>query len=170
MSLPNRAKARQAQINCRIRRRVLKNNEKLSSSSEGVQESESSTLLDQGFVRPSILILLPFRSSAKHWVTALLQQIPSHQVENKGRFLSDFSIPSGAEEKLLSAPPGTYPADHVANMSGNIDDHFRLGMKVTRKSIKMFADFYSSDVILASPLGLRELIEKEKYADLLAIQ
>jgi U3 small nucleolar RNA-associated protein 25 len=149
---------------------VLKNNEKLSASSKDMQDSESITLLDQGFVRPSILILLPFRSSAKHWVTSLLQQTPSHQVENKARFLSDFSIPSGVEEKLLSAPPGTYPVDHVANMSGNIDDHFRIGMKVTRKSIKMFADFYSSDIILASPLGLRELIEKEKYAHRLVVR
>ncbi|KIM31651.1 hypothetical protein M408DRAFT_327125 [Serendipita vermifera MAFF 305830] len=151
----------------KIRRRILKHNEKLSSSKDA-QETEPTAFLDQGFVRPSVLIVLPFRSSAKHWVTALLQQTPSHQVENKARFSSDFSIPNGTEEKLLTAPPGTYPPDHVANMSGNIDDHFRLGIKVTRKSIKLFSDFYSSDIILASPLGLRELMDKEKSADYLS--
>lgn len=93
---------------------------------------------------------------------ALLKQLPGHQVENKARFVSDFSLPPGAEDKLLSAPRGTYPDDHVANMAGNIDDRFRVGVKVTRKSVKIYSDFYSSDVILASPLGLRELIEKEK--------
>lgn len=96
------------------------------------------------------------------WITAFLKQVPSHQVENRSRFFSDYSLPNGAEDKLLTAPAGTYPEDHVANMSGNIDDHFRIGIKVTRKTIKLFSDFYSSDIILASPLGLRELMEKEK--------
>ena len=92
----------------------------------------------------------------------LVRASRGRQVENRARFFADFSLPNGAEDKLLTAPAGTYPEDHVANMSGNIDDHFRIGIKVTRKTIKMFSDFYSSDIILASPLGLRELIEKEK--------
>jgi U3 small nucleolar RNA-associated protein 25 len=145
----------------RIRRRILKNNEKLANAPKD-DATGSSQFLDQGFVRPSILIIAPFRSSAHQWVTAFLKQVPSHQVENRARFFADFSLPNGAEDKLLTAPAGTYPEDHVTNMSGNIDDHFRIGIKVTRKTIKLFSDFYSSDIILASPLGLRELIEKEK--------
>lgn len=95
-------------------------------------------------------------------MTALLKQAPNHQAENSSRFFSEFSLPAGAEDKLLVAAPGTYPEDHVANMSGNIDDHFRVGIKVTRKSIKLFSEFYSSDIIIASPLGLRNLIDKER--------
>ncbi|KAG8805069.1 rRNA-binding ribosome biosynthesis protein utp25 [Serendipita sp. 399] len=150
------------------RRRVLKNNEKLSNLPKNSEPLDSNVLLDQGFVRPSILVVLPFRSSAYQWVNAFIQQIPGHQVENRARFNSEFTLPSGAEDKLLTAPAGSYPEDHIANMSGNIDDHFRMGIKVTRKSVKLFSDFYSSDIIVASPLGLRELIEKERSADYLS--
>jgi len=41
-------------------------------------------------------------------------------------------------------------------------------MKMTRKSVKMFSEFYDSDAIIASPLGLRRSIEKEKGADYLS--
>ncbi|KAG8807064.1 rRNA-binding ribosome biosynthesis protein utp25, partial [Serendipita sp. 400] len=131
------------------RRRILKNNEKLSSLQKDADPSDSNAFLDQGFVRPSVLVVLPFRSSAYHWITAFIHQLSGYQVENRARFHSEFTLPAGAEDKLLSAPAGTYSEDHVANMSGNIDDYFRIGMKVTRKSVKLFSDFYSSDIIVA---------------------
>ncbi|KAJ8076353.1 rRNA-binding ribosome biosynthesis protein utp25 [Marasmius tenuissimus] len=39
---------------------------------------------------------------------------------------------------------------------------------MTRKTVKAFSEFYQCDVIIASPLGLRQSIQKEKGADYLS--
>ena len=148
----------------RKRRRILRNNERISRAAKDSIELDSSEIRDQGFTRPSVLIVLPFRSWALRWVESLTSHTPKpdFQIENYSRFLSEYGLPPDAVDKLEASPPGTYPPDHVDMFKGNIDDSFRLGVKFTRKSVKMFSDFYQSDLIIASPLGLRLSIEKEK--------
>lgn len=147
----------------RKRRRVLKNNERIAHASKAGNPVPED-VQDQGFTRPAVLILLPFRSFAQRWISALTSHTPppSFQVENHSRFQTEYGLPPGAVDKLLAAEPGTYPRDHVEMFKGNVDDSFRVGVKLTRKSVKLFSDFYTSDVIVASPLGLRMSIEKEK--------
>jgi len=83
------------------------------------------------------------------------------QIENYERFLSEYSLPSGVTDKLVENSQ-EYPEDHVEVFKGNIDDSFRVGAKVNRKQVKLFSEFYSADLIVASPLGLRTSIEKEE--------
>jgi U3 small nucleolar RNA-associated protein 25 len=141
----------------------LKNNERLSHASK-TGASAPEDVQDQGFTRAAVLILLPFRSFALRWISALTSHTPppSFQVENHARFQSEYGLPPGTTDKLANADPGTYPRDHVEMFKGNVDDSFRVGVKMTRKSVKLFAEFYGCDLILASPLGLRMSIEKEK--------
>ncbi|KAG5643388.1 hypothetical protein DXG03_001002 [Asterophora parasitica] len=153
------------------RRRVLKNNERLAHHAKANPNAEPlEDVQDQGFTRPSVLLLLPFRSAALDWYSAITSHTPppAFQIENQGRFTSEYGLPPGAVDKLAEAEPGTYPPDHVETFKGNVDDNFRVGIKMTRKSVKMFAEFYGCDVIMASPLGLRRSIEKEKNADYLS--
>ncbi|TBU33717.1 digestive organ expansion factor [Dichomitus squalens] len=151
------------------RRRVLKNNERISHATKAGNEPPED-VQDQGFTRPSVLILLPFRSFALRWVSALTAHTPSpqYQIENNARFQSEYGLPPGAVDKLANVEPGTYPPDHVDMFKGNVDDSFRLGVKITKKSVKLFAEFYGCDLIVASPLGLRMSTEKEKSADFLS--
>ncbi|CCL98669.1 uncharacterized protein FIBRA_00671 [Fibroporia radiculosa] len=151
------------------RRRILKNNERLTHASKAGNPAPED-VQDQGFTRPSVLILLPFRSFGIKWVSALTSHTPSpsYQVENRARFYTEYGLPPGALDKLANEEPGTHPRDHVDMFSGNADDAFRLGVKITRKSVKLFADFYGCDLIMASPLGLRMSIEKEKSSDFLS--
>ncbi|KAL0072295.1 rRNA-binding ribosome biosynthesis protein utp25 [Marasmius tenuissimus] len=151
------------------RRKVLKNNERLSNASK-TKSDPPEDVQDQGFTRPSVLILLPTRNSALAWFNALISHTPSpeYQIENRSRFTSEYGLPPDAVDKLASAEPGTYPLDHVETFKGNVDDCFRVGIKMTRKTVKAFSEFYQCDVIIASPLGLRQSIQKEKGADYLS--
>ena len=61
------------------------------------------------------------------------------------------------------------PRDHRALFSGNSDDHFRLGIRLTRGAVTLYSDFDDSDIIVASPLGLATYLQSggsgEKAAD-----
>ncbi|CDP17242.1 unnamed protein product [Coffea canephora] len=65
------------------------------------------------------------------------------------------------------------PSDFQSLFGGNNNDHFMIGIKYMGRKIKLYADFYSSDIIVASPLGLITKIgavevEKEKDIDYLS--
>ncbi|PJF18929.1 hypothetical protein PSACC_01252 [Paramicrosporidium saccamoebae] len=130
------------------RARVVRNNERLA-------EGADVEARDQGFTRPRILILVPFRNTALDIVRVLgsLWQSTGGQVDNQKRLLDEFGPP---EE---DSPSANKPADYLHTFRHNIDDCFRFGIKCTRKSMKLFCDFYSSDIIVASPLGLRFIID-----------
>ncbi|XP_054470041.1 U3 small nucleolar RNA-associated protein 25 homolog [Anoplopoma fimbria] len=115
---------------------------------------------DQGLTRPKVLILVPFRGGALQVVQTLISLMETKGkkivVNNKKRFKEEFG--EEAEDK----PPNLErPDDYRAIFSGNVDDHFRIGISIVRSSIRLYSPFYSSDIIIASPLGLRTVLGAE---------
>ncbi|KAK9917706.1 hypothetical protein WJX75_007366 [Coccomyxa subellipsoidea] len=152
---------------------IKKNNEKLKAGAS----NEEDAFRDQGFTRAKVLILLPLRSVALRVVSRLLElaqkENRADSIQNKQRFLEDFGIAETDDEDDQDGgtdnggaktgggrggPAGGTPAEHAALFGGNSDDHFRLGIKVTRGAIKLYSDFLQSDIIVASPLALTTVL------------
>jgi len=53
------------------------------------------------------------------------------------------------------------PKDFKKTFAFNIDDDFKLGISLSRKQMKLYSPFYESDLIIASPLGLRRVMGGE---------
>lgn len=51
--------------------------------------------------------------------------------------------------------------DWIERFKGNNDDNFKIGVSLERKKLDLFKNFYQSDIIIASPLGLRLAIENK---------
>eukprot|EP00850_Spirogloea_muscicola_P022785 SM000311S11931 [mRNA] locus=s311:106610:112559:- [translate_table: standard] len=187
----------------KTRDEVTKNNEKKLLEEEGTQDQGFTRPKDHEDeddpLRPQVLILLPFRSLALKVIERFIEVAPPSQkttVEEKDRFFDDFGVEEAEEGEAVSkkALPSEAvaehdrgdedgaaslmlgrkkPLDHTALFSGNNDDHFRIGIKLTRRSIKLYTDFYNSDIIVASPIGLITRIgeassEKDKDVDFLS--
>ncbi|KAJ4814411.1 U3 small nucleolar RNA-associated protein 25 [Rhynchospora pubera] len=163
----------------RTRELVIKNDTKLNKLQGGTKEVlGSDAYLDQGFTRPKVLFLLPLRSIALRVVLRLIQLTPltnKDNVEHLDRFTEEFGGINDEEhnKKDLSSQGRSKPADFRTLFGGNNNDHFVLGIKFTKRTMKLYSDFYSSDIIVASPLGLVTKIgetefDKEKDVDYLS--
>ncbi|KAF9187162.1 rRNA-binding ribosome biosynthesis protein utp25 [Haplosporangium sp. Z 767] len=142
----------------KTRDRILKNTGKLQRHQQNQDSTAIPEFRDQGFTRPKVLIILPFKNTVVDVVESLIALSGSTQQENRKRFFDEF----GAEDEDEQDPRNSdRPADFLETFKGNIDDHFRVGIKFTRKTLKLYSDFYSADLILASPLGLKTVIGAE---------
>ncbi|KAH7842911.1 hypothetical protein Vadar_010508 [Vaccinium darrowii] len=159
---------------------VTKNDAKVAKH-QGGEDGDGS--LDHGFTRPKVLILLPLASIAFRVIKRLIQLTPpAHKVnvEHLDRFsdafgsgLADNNEDNEGDIGNLKSHKPSKPSDFQALFGGNNNDHFMIGIKFTRRSIRLYGDFYSSDMIVASPLGLvtkigEAEVEKEKDVDYLS--
>jgi U3 small nucleolar RNA-associated protein 25 len=63
----------------------------------------------------------------------------TQQVLNRRRFESEFGHPDG------DAPNPLKPTDFNHTFAGNVDDCFRIGVSLSKRSVKLYADFYNCD-------------------------
>jgi len=84
---------------------------------------------DQGFTRPKVLILVPFKMVAYSVVEQLVYHVNNNKwkkVDKKKKFKEEF----GKEEEAF-------------------DDYFRIGLAIDKRGrIKLFEQFYHSDIIV----------------------
>lgn len=105
-----------------------------------MQSSSSKMLCSYHHVQ--VLILLPFRSTAMQTVKRLLQlaqrETRVDSVQQKARFLEEFGDEDGSVGAENGEPEAKQqqrtPAEHTVLFSGNNDDYFRLGIKLTKQA------------------------------------
>jgi hypothetical protein len=124
-------------------------------------------LRDQGFTTPRVLLLASARHIAKSMIEMLLKILPNvKQIRNYKRFQKEFQ---NVEEDDTGPPlnrqqfahellnEGSAP-DYAEQFRGNNCDQFRIGIKLHRCGVTLYAPFYQSDIIVASPLGLQLVV------------
>jgi len=168
----------------------------LSSSSLGDNTmdvvEEERDVRDQGFTRPTVLVLLPTRGTCHRFVKDLykLSGAPIDE-EQEDRFDADYGelIDNEEEDETMGENPKKAAENKARRKAvleskgkewneffgdkANQDDDFKIGVSLIPKtatkggknkqsssnvSIRLYSDFFKSDIIVASPLGLKMLL------------
>lgn len=147
----------------KTRTKILHHNAKITKSKCTNMTEIPDEYRDQGLVRPKILIIVPFRHSClkivELLISILIGEDKGGSVMNKTRFIEDFS-----GNELAMSKKNPKPEDYELTFQGNTDDTFKIGIAITKKTLKLYSEFYSSDIIISSLLGLRILIGAEGEA------
>lgn len=122
------------------------------------------TYQDQGFTRPTVLLLCPYRYYAHLIAHRMLSLLPK-KVNVFGR--SKFDEEFGDEETKEETGKAPY---WKAYFPGNNDDCFRVGISYRNRTFRFYTDFYNSDFIIASPLSLKQIEERQGWDYLSSIE
>ena len=135
---------------------------------------------DQGFTRPKVLILTPFRGSALKIVKAIKNCLgKTSTISQWEKFEEEFE---GYDEDANEDADGakSKPDDwNYIFKDQNVDDDFKFGLQINPGQgkgkgsdkgsyVRLYSDFFLSDVIIASPLGLRLVAENKMKYDYLS--
>eukprot|EP01038_Epipyxis_sp_PR26KG_P012188 gene12188-16326_t len=143
-----------------------------------VQLDDDKAFCDQGFCRPRVLILCPFRGVAKTLIENMIHIFGENtSVSNLDKLENEFNVPEDENDEFTekkNQQDKTKPEDWKnLFLNQNIDDDFKIGIQVNpghgkgsgaEKGVylRLFSDFFISDIIIASPIGLRLTIENDK--------
>ena len=105
-------------------------------SYENLENKDDINIKDQGFTSPKVLILVPYKKHAKIIMEQLVKLFSNDNwkgISNKKKFMDEYSE------------------------FDSMDDCFRLGINVSffENKMKLYTPFDESDIIIASPLGLK---------------
>ena len=152
---------------------------------EDADDAEGAWRRDQGFCRPRGLILAPTRNVAYQMVATLCGLLGRDaHVAGLRRFEEEFGPGEelDGDELSLARQKAERKGAEWCEFFGpevNADDDFRIGIAITpgraggrgvahRTRVELFSDFYGSDLVVASPLGLRLLLERDGSSDFLS--
>ena len=126
------------------------------------ESSDNSAGADSGFTKPKALILAPFKNFAYEIIRSLMKRSKTTRQVNAKRFEQEFAPQS-------TSTTSSDMFDLI--FSGNLDDSFKIGICLHHgqsDNLKLFCDFYQSDIIVASPIALRQSIESNDCCDFLS--
>ena len=104
-----------------------------------------------GFTKPLALIVCPFRNDAYQYITEMAK-ILGCEISKTERLIDEYFATSDFKNKS---------SDYKELFKGNIDDNFKIGVKIRKNLISPFSGFYGSDLIIASPLALHRILGED---------
>lgn len=133
-----------------------------------LQDEDEKEYRDQGFCRATVLVLLPLRSSALAFVKLLLELLPANvdTFHNKDRFFNEYGSAKDDDDEDENEDVKAQDKDGLKEWQkvfaeGNNDDSFQIGLSLSRKALRFYSEYHHADIILASPLGLRQQLGDE---------
>ncbi|EGD75582.1 hypothetical protein PTSG_06651 [Salpingoeca rosetta] len=140
---------------------VLRHNELLQSSTL----EDEDVCRDQGYARAKALILVPYREHALHIVKLIAKMACAPTAAGKPRDLRHRKK-FMEEYRVEEAGGPRHPNEEYRQyFTGNVDDLFVLGVALKKLSVQLYSSFNTSDLIIASPLGLKHALEKRKESN-----
>ena len=170
------------------RGRIQRNNKRIKELEKEDNDDNDSAdkYRDQGYTRSTVLILLPTRGSCHSFFHGMMALLGDPQVESLDRFEEEYG-PAVLEDdpneeaavkqrrKLVQEAKGQN-WNEIFGDDVNTDDDFKVGFSMTPKvaggkgdggsvAVKMYTNFYRSDIIMASPLALKMAIQSDDDDD-----